>query len=357
MASKKLKLLLAISLSLIAIYIGSWFYAAHHLEKTLKNFPYQTNSQTLSFKSIKVSGFPFKLKARITDPNFKYQLKNSFADVSMDFSSDYLKTETNLLLNHIKFFFPKKSSLTFILNDKVSKLDIISADNHYLNLHEENLINSHRIIQALYQHKKLTDLDFSLEKVTYHAGDLHLIDQIKTQEAMNIQADLSALKQPISATKINWTLKTNNNINILDSSYVGHKFRKLASKIDLSAILKPHQNIFSILAVDIKFLQIEIDQFKSILIGHAKTEKQKLDVDFILKLKDWKYLTNQLIEQKIISTDKSIVLSSFMKAITGEEDINDIDIKIYSSNDGELRIGNADMDVFSSHIQQFIMSQ
>ena len=356
--SLKFKRYLALTLFFISIYTAAWFYAAHHFKNIVKDFAYKDDNQEFSFKDMHIGGFPFELKANLTGIDFKYKVKNILLNVSLDLSADTLNLSSNFLANKIVVTFPENLSIAIHNNDQISKFDILSDKEHYLELHEKNLVNIHKIIYNLYNSKAITFDNFKLGEVFYKSKKLHFINKDSNQEIFNSASNIKLQIQHKSDEINGIYLKTNNSINITDSKFVGHNFKQLSSIIDVSTKVKPYGNILSILSANFNLMNLNIDNFFLKLTGKAKNNADgKPEVDLSLKIADFNNFINSLETQKLVSQEKIGILKDLMKHITGETEVNNTDIKIYSAKDESIRIGNIDTTTLSAYLHQFIMGR
>ena len=354
----KFKRYIAITSFGVVFYTLAWFYAAHHFKNAIKDLPYKEENQQFSFKESHIEGFPFQLKAILTDINFSYKIKNSLLDIGIDLSADTLKLSSNFLANKIIVTFPGK--LSFIVNngDKESKFDIFSDKEHYLELHEKNLVNIHKIIYKLYSSEAITIDEFKLRELFYKSKKLNFINKDTNQEIFDSASEIR-LKINHNDDEVNAiSLKTNNFINIKDSEFVGYNFKELSTNIDVSTKVKPYGNILSILSANFNLLNLKIDNFSLNLNGKAKNDTNgKPEIDILLKILDFNNFINSLETQKLLSQEKSTILKDLIKNITGESEVNNADIKIYSAHDESTRIGNIDTKTFSAYLNQLIIGK
>ena len=342
----------------ISVYTAAWFYAAHHFKNIVKNFPYKEANQEFSFKDMHIGGFPFELKANLTGIDFKYKVKNILLNISLDLSADTLNLSSNFLANKIVITFPENLSISINNNDKVSKFDILSDKEHYLELHEKNLVNIHKIIYNLYKSKAITFDTFKLGGIYYKSKKLHFMNKDDNQELFNSASDIKLQIQHKSDKIDGIYLKTNNLINIIGSKFVGHDFKQLSSNIDVSTRVKPYGNILSILSANFNLVNLKIDNFSLKLTGKAKNNTDREpEVDLALTITDFNNFINSLETQNLVSKEKVEILNGLMKHITGEPEINNTNIKIYSAKDESIRIGNIDTETLSIYFHQLIMGR
>ena len=74
-------------------YIAFWFYSANNIRKAFDQYSKQEGS-TFSDSKINIEGLPIKLKTRINDLKFEYDL--SKANINIAINCDQVAIETNV---------------------------------------------------------------------------------------------------------------------------------------------------------------------------------------------------------------------------------------------------------------------
>ncbi len=359
--SLKSKIITIFLLILTLCYVAAWFYAADHLKKIASNFQYKNENTNLSFDKIEVSGFPFALEAELSDIRFGYHLHNSLIHLGLDFISDSVKLKTNILFTKALIKFPEQSSIIITNDDKILKFKIKSDEEHYLQLTEKSMFNTYKALAYLYTSNNVFLENLNLERIEYKSKGLNFIDADTLKEILTTNSALD-LKIGYKSDAINhFAFKTEHLINILDNKYVNHNFKQFSSKIDISTKLKSYGEILSILAADFNIVNFKLDDFSLTLNGHAKNNKNDSkdnsnSVDLNLKIVNLQKLITQLINENTLSPERTSILQHFMKAATGEEEVNDAEIKIYNSKDNSIRVGNLDFINAKAYLHQFLTS-
>jgi hypothetical protein len=356
---RRYKLFISLFIVSAFVYSGFWFYGAHQLKRTIKDYNYKSDNWGLSFSEVEVTGFPFNFKAKLKDIKYHYSIKNILTEYKAEISADALQISTNTLFSKFEIFFPHDTKLALFFNDKLHELNIISGQNHYLKLTEDNYINSFRVLNAIYEGRKITDEDFSLKELNYYADKVHFIDLKTGKTILDSYTDMQILINEESEKYRSINIKGESLADILDSDYVGHKFVKLANKSDINIKLRKNKGSFSIVSVLLDLAQLKIDDTQFNLYGSLiedKADKEKLVVDITLKLSEMDKFIRALLAQNFISYNRSVALNDMLRLITGEEKNNNAEIKIFSSKDGYLRFGKIDMDEIGSHLRKLAMS-
>ncbi len=343
----------------LSLYSGLWFWSAHQLKQKLKETIYSSERTTLSFNKVKIYGFPFKLKAKINNLYFRYRFNNNIFNLSFEVFANDLTVKTNLFFNHAMISFPNKSALIFTRDNKASKFEISSDHNHYLEIYDANLINLHKIVKSLY-HKKLPESsEFNLERIVYHSKNLNFTDQDNKTAIMNSDANIDS-KMLYEENRVSGIeLKTRNLINIKDKQFFDTFFSKIFSEIDFYANIRSHDNMFIVNKTDLRSLKLDINELNVNLSGKTEIDQSKKTiVNFQLQLKNLKNFLQDLQENKIISTGQNTVIENFFHEITGKDIIDSqLNIPIYSTKEDSIRLGNADISIFTSYAQLFLFGR
>ena len=357
MNSKRNKYLIVTALCLSSIYTGAWFYVANSIKKTLNNFAYQTEDQGLSLGQTDVSGFPFKITVQAKD--FKFRTKfsgNSIIKAGLSYSADSFEASTNILFNSFKLSFPKKSSVSFHYDDKISEYDITSNENHYLEIKDSSFIKTHKIISAILKSENLSFEDFQIDSVKYYSEGSAFFEKNTNNQIFQNSNNLEALYSYKADRLISLDLKTDNKTKIIDSKYLGYEIQNINNKLDAAITFKPNKEESSIQGVNLGLMEVEVDNFSFQVNGAAKRENNQLNIDFNIKLKEFDSLIAKFTKPENASNNKYEIIKNLVKEVAGKDDVNEAEIKIYSSKDGSIRIENTDFNGISNHLQQLFMS-
>lgn len=356
---KRLRIIFALlTVIVVILYTSIWFYVTSQLENRLKNLQYKTDNISFIFSDVQISGFPFYITAKFKDIKFNYNKNNKAASFAIDFISDTLEVKSNILFSTFSIKFPKESLIDIFSNKKIFKLKIIADDTHYFEVNEKSLTNIPLIIAYLKDQNIDLFKDIGLAKARYTSTNLRFIDAVTNKEIFN---NSSNLELKISYKKDNISglaLKTNHNIEFIDNEFVGHKFKRLISHIDIATKVKPYDHILAFTAADFNIVELVVDNSSIKLKGTSEINKDKTTyTDMSLKLTNFQAFIKNMLEQGKLSQGKLDVLKECLKQTTGDEKADNIEIKIYNSKDNELRIGNIDSANFKSYIHRFIVSE
>ncbi|MEK6733945.1 MAG: hypothetical protein AABY27_02425 [Pseudomonadota bacterium] len=358
---KKRALLISVVLFFLSvIYSIIWFYAARNLEILLKEVAFKKENQLLEFEKVKVSGFPFKLKAKVY--NLKYHFhytEEPTSKFTANFTANSLSICSNILFNKFSFHFPKESMLNVIYDDKFSNIKLISNDEHYIQIKEDHFINLYRVIKHIKDIEKIQYDDITVKQVKYYSKNLDLINESLNKKIVNMDSDFEVNLGYRSDKLRNLALDSSSNINIGEDSSFKKDSNNIITNIKLETKLKPDDegDTFSILAAKVDNLDLKFNSTKLTFSGEMKDHvNDNLFIEFNLSITDFNNFINLLLSNGKISAEKANILKEAFKAISGSEDIDNINIRIYNSKDGFIKIGNTDMDSLRLFFQQFLTS-
>jgi hypothetical protein len=352
---KLVKLSIFVFLIFAIIYSCLWFVAANKLNEIAKHLSYEQDNWKITHEGIKTTGFPFKFKLRVDKLKITYD--NKILALKVEALLNTAKLQTGPLFNYIDLSLPDHILVDTYYNHKFNQWSVISKNGSRIKVEELSLINTFKVAELINDPAKFESQEYSLSNFRYAYKNLSFIDRVRNQEIFNSNTDTTIQIQHKSNNLFNIIIKAINDIKFIDSVFVGHQFKDITYKTDISLNAKRIDNKYSsIPSIDINLLNFTIDNFSFNLIGKIHHENNATKVDMELKLKEWDMFTNQLLNQKIISADKDLILKNMIREVSGKENNNDIDIKIYTAKEGGVRVGKIDLNLLNGYLNQFIRS-
>lgn len=359
-ASKKnrkiAKILAFISIIFIIVYVTFCFIAAKHIKDATKILSYEQGNWNISHQGIKVAGFPFKFKLQAKQVKVVYN--NKIINMRIETLLDTLEIQTSPLFTHISFLLPKKIAIDTYYNQQFKQWEFATASDPFIEIEEDSLANSLKILELIYNPKKFDEQEYKLKGIRYNYQDLHFMDRTIDKEIFNSNTETAVKIKDRLAESLSVGIKSNSYINFIASDYVGHQFKKVTYQADVIIKTKKFDDKYSLMSlIDIKTLNFSIDDFNFALSGNINNDNNEMKFDLELKLKEWDTFINQLLVQNLISEDKNTILKNFIQETTGKEDNNNVEVKIYTAKEGGVRIGKIDANTLNGYFSQFMLSQ
>ena len=333
---------------LFTLYSAVWFKVTENLRETLKKSRFETKSYSLSFNNPKVDGFPFKLRVELDNINFYYNstLLNEVAKISLD----KIITETGPLFTQMKITLPAEIIVDLNLGQIKTELKLITKGEHYLRLKDQNFINTFKLAKFLYNTDK--DLGISLGKLQYFADNSTVIDRTTNKEILNSSGNIEISINSKDNGTNNISYKSNNKSTILAKENLGNYFHNIASDVSVNIETKlKSENYYIIPLVKVNNLSLKLDNMNANLTGEIKgLMSSDFNVNLNLKLNGWNEFFQEMQKQNLLSLEKQTLINDLMLATTGKP--NPSDIKIYTTKDGTLNIGNLDLYLLSTYLNQ-----
>ena len=210
----------------------------------------------------------------------------------------------------------------------------------------------------MYNPEKFNEQKYNLEELKYFYKELNCIDQVTNKTLITTNAN-TQIKLKNITDSFNLTLKTNSDINFTDAEYVGHNFKNLSYENDIFLKINKKNNSYtSISLLDIKLLKLSLDKHFISLSGTIDNNNNNTDktTNLNLKIEEWDSLLKLLEDDHIISLEKKHILENMMQSITGKEYNNNIETSIYTTKEGNIRIGKAEIGFINGYIKQFMTS-
>jgi hypothetical protein len=355
MRNKKLIITSVIIAIILIIYTGLWFLMAHQLKELSKDLSYEADNWKISHKTIEVSGFPFNFDLKLKDVNIVYN--NKFLKLKIDTNLDTLGIRTNTAFTYVKFMLPKEMHVDTYYNQKFNQWNFSTKHRPHIKIAVEGLFNTIKIAELIIDPNKFEDQNYNLKEVHYLYKELNFIDKVSNKIVLNSNTDTKLEMDRKSEKKLNISLKSSSDINFSDSDYIGHKFKKITYKADINLeTQRANKTYSSVPLIDVNLLNLSLDKHKISISGDIRKTNNESKTDLKLKIWEWQSLLNSLLEQKIISLDKKAILDNVMQEITGKEKNEQIETEIYTSKEGLIRIGKADIGTVNDYLKQFMVT-
>lgn len=347
--TKKYKFLAILLLALVTFYITAWFIAT----KEIKSYFSEIEKKNLfKFEKVSVTGFPFRIKIRIDQLEYK---NDSIENAKVELATESLKLTTNVFFNKISFYFPKIVKIKTILDQKEKNFKLEAGGNHKMVIKQRNLFNTIKVISSLYNKVDNLFKEFDLYEVDHTSDEVSLYDLEDNSKIIKSSNNLRALFFDQGDTT-SMDLKFNNNINILNHAKFNINFDFFNSSFD-STIKYKKDNFLSAEEISVKKSNFQIDDFKLEIIGFVKKEKSKFDLEINVKLNELRAFLEKLQKQEFISLQQSVAIEQLIQNMTGINCANKCEFKLYTSKDDEIRFGRLDFNSIINHIQLIMMSK
>ncbi len=340
-------------------YIALWFYSANNIRKAFDQYSNQEGS-SFSYGKLNIEGFPFKLKTKIDDLKFEYEL--SKANINIAIACDQVIIETNLLFNKLKFTLPTKTGYNVSYSGETYDFYDISQGSYYLELTDKDPINIHNVIASLVKNETYTD--FNIAKLHYHADGIKTIDQKTNQEIYNSYADVNITIDSKADLLNDLSVKINSSLEMTDNkdlvpSFMNFIFHKTSINADLKSTFKKGEGSFELPMLNITTLVLGLDSTQVALTGTVQNDPAEQPVvDLKLKLTEWNIFFETLIKQQLISTNQYNLITYLIQDISSQTPPqNSFEVNIKSEKDGAIKFGNIDLNAVSYYIQQIALSQ
>lgn len=356
-----LKTIISLVIIFIFSYIGLWLFSANYLEKSLNE--YSNKNSLTSYDQVKVTGFPFNLKAQIK--NIKLHKDNLHPLLQKyEISANYINLETDLLFNRLKVNFPSESHQKLVYKDEEYNISSLSKGEYFLEIHDSNVINTHKIIYSIYENE--LDKDFNISKLIYKANDLKVINEDTKSELFNSNTDISIssnkrkdLFNDVDA-KIHFDIQVAKDNNVI-SKFINIIFNKISIDIACNASFKKEDNAsFETPSISLSALDLGLDESKFSLSGNLNTDEKdpQITFDLNLKLSEWKSLLDKLINNKVLSENQNNLILYLLQDIKGKAPLEkEMDIKIVRKKNKDATIGEIDSKSVSYYMQQIILGE
>lgn len=332
---------------LFALYSAVWFTVAKNLKETLKSSRIETKSYSLIFNNPKVDGFPFKLRVELNDINLVYS--SSLVNEVFKLSLDKVITETGPLFTQVKMTLPTDILIDLNLGQIKTELELTTKGKHYLRLKDQDFINTFKLAKFLYGLNK--DLGINLGKLEYFADNSTITDRTTNKEIINSSGNVEVIIDSKNNGMNEILYKSNNDSTILAKEALGSYFHKISSNISLNIEAKNKNDYYSIPLIKINDFSLKLDNIDAIISGKVSNPMEMdSNIDLNLKLIGFNDFIQDLQKQKLISLEKQIMINALMIAATGRKDPSEI--KIYTTKDGSLNIGNINLYLFSDYLSQ-----
>jgi hypothetical protein len=349
-----LKITIVIVTILAVIYSIFWFFIAKEINNLAKNINYETGNWKISYEKAKISGFPFHFKLKINNANITYH--NKVTNLKIVSLLNNLEAKTNATFNKIEFTLPKDIFVDTYFDQKYKKWNFSTKYRPYIKISEAGIINTFKIIELIYDPERFNEQKYNLDELQYFYKELNCIDLVANKTLITTNAD-TQIKLKNITDSFNLALKTNSDINFTDAEYIGHNFKTLNYKTDIFLKINKENNSYtSISLLDIKLLKLSLDKHFISLSGKIDNNNNDKTTNLSLKIEEWDSLLKSLEADHIISLEKKHILENMMQDITGKEYNNNIETSIYTTKEGNVRIGKAEIGFINGYIKQFMTS-
>lgn len=324
---------------IFSIYSVFWFTIQHNIEK-LKNFlTIENQSWKISYQKADLEGFPFKFRINIKDLKVVYN--NKLLKLRIETHLDHISAETGPLLNQIVFTLPRKIIFDSYYQNKYNKWSVESKKESFFKVKEAGLINTFKIIDVIRNPDMFNEQSYSLEQIEYQYYDCHFYNLNINKELFSSDAYSKITFKNKTDSIYKLFVVADNKISFIDHDYLGYNFDKASYNLNLSLKMKKVNNEFSqVPLVNVHQAKLTLDNSKIILNGsikHSNLSDFKINFDInIIKLND---LLEKLVKQKSISSAKKDYIINIIKKITGENELEALSFKAYTTKDSVIRVG------------------
>lgn len=339
------KLLLVLFLSLL--YSCFWFYTAHKLEKytqqIVDDFYNKKEGLILAKQQVKITGFPFYFKLRLTNLDF---IGGSSQFIDFHFSANVFKAQTNVLLSHFKFFVPELFSLRLKYNNSNYYYNFVNSASHTLEFKSREFYNLDKFFFD--KNFQLQDVAFQNFKMVHYVADK--IQMVKNQGDRGSIASMNLYLQ-------NNLQNAQEYIFILDNNFALQSDYGLFSSIKNNFLVKGavkfrDEGYADIKDIDVKNFILSLDKTKFVISGDIPLragDEKNIEV----KIDNLDLMIDYLISKNYITEEQNKILHSLVKEITGNILAKEINFVIQKNGSGLLRFGLVDHNTIKNVIEQF----
>ena len=337
----------------IGAYSFFWFLLQKNIEQFEKFLQLDTPVWKISYQKAELSGFPFKFKLTIHDLSIKFDSKP--LKLRVETKLDKISAETGPLLNEITFTLPNKVTLDFFYRNSFNKWLMESSKMASLKIKEAGWINTLKIIDIINNPEVFNEQEYSLEQVEFRYEDCNFTNLNINKKIFSSDSYNKLLIDDSGDLFYKASVEARNKLKFIDNEYLGYNFKNAAYEVDVSAKLKRVQdNLAQIPLIDIKKFKFNIDDFYFNLNGSIKqTDSSGFKISFDTSLVKFPEFLDQLVENKSISDSKKQFLVNSLMKISGSDNIEAVNIKVYNLKDSSLRVGDVSVEEFMDIMSQY----
>ncbi len=336
-------------LSIFILHSLLWVFSARSIETILNNYVFTNKTEKLTFGKVQVSGFPLSLKANISE--LKLIHKNGNVDIAI--KTNDVKISANIFFTKFKIILPKEIHFNYPVEGELKDFALKSEKEHIISVKEASLINTHKIFKNIIV-KELPDLNsFRVENLTYNTENIILSNTSKPEDIFKSKVNFKSaiIEENKSRRKLKYFLA--NQLQLLSKNIIPIDVENLSSNFEIETLYKYIHEQPRLREILIKNADISFDKFNFNATGKIELSEIKYNSDISVKISNLDALLVKLINSNFINSTQSNLILTLFETIYGTKLSNKFEFKIFTTKEGETRLGNIDINSFFSFIKQF----